>query len=373
MAGGIAHDLNNTLTPITLGLQLLRRKHPGEDEIYGRLLKSAAHGSNVIRQLLTFARGAGGERTLVRSGEILANLEALVGAMFPRNIRVQTRCAPDTRPVLGDFTHLQQVLLNLCVNSRDAMPDGGELLVAARNVQLHDEPLAELAGTVSGDFVAVSLTDTGCGIAPEALARIFDPYVTTKPGGTGLGLTICKRIVEHMGGSIWVESEPGRGSTFAFRVRFPLAAEGAARTARERDASMPAPRLVGRILVVEDNEFNQQILVELLQGAGATVEKADNGREALEVLRGSPVPFDLVLMDVQMPEMDGFEATRQIRADPALAGVPVVAMTANAGEDDRQRCLEAGMDGFESKPINPARICTNLARWLATVRARAGA
>lgn len=102
------------------------------------------------------------------------------------------------------------------------------------------------------------------------------------------------------------------------------------------------------------------------------METAGNGREALEALRGSPVPFDLVLMDVQMPEMDGFEATRRIRADPALARVPVVAMTANAGEDDRQRCLEAGMDGFESKPINPARICTNLARWLATVRARAG-
>jgi CheY-like chemotaxis protein len=124
---------------------------------------------------------------------------------------------------------------------------------------------------------------------------------------------------------------------------------------------------------VEDNDFNQMILRELLETAGASVQVAGNGREALKVLRASDVPFDLVLMDVQMPEMDGFEATRQIRADPALAGLPIIAMTANAGEDDRARCLAAGMDGFESKPINPARICTNLARWLATFRARAGA
>jgi len=102
------------------------------------------------------------------------------------------------------------------------------------------------------------------------------------------------------------------------------------------------------------------------------VQVAGNGREALAVMRAATAPFDLVLMDVQMPEMDGFEATRLIRADPALAGVPVVAMTANAGAEDRRRCLEAGMDGFETKPINPARFCTNLARWLATVRARAG-
>ena len=300
----------------------------------------------------------------------LASIDSIIGYLaHSKGITLETRTGEGVpRGLVGDSFRLEQVLLNLAGNAVKFTANGGVTIEVRR---------------AGGDDASVELVflvrDTGIGLSREESDRLFRPFsqadasTTRRFGGTGLGLSICKRIVEHMGGTIWVESEPGRGSTFAFRVVFPVASGTIPPASPRRDSSAPEPRLAARILVAEDNEFNQQILVELLQGAGATVQVAGNGREALAIMRAATAPFDLVLMDVQMPEMDGFEATRLIRADPALAGVPVVAMTANAGADDRRRCLEAGMDGFETKPINPARFCTNLARWLATVRGRAGA
>ena len=220
--------------------------------------------------------------------------------------------------------------------------------------------------------------DSGIGIAPDKLAGLFtpfhqaDPSATRRHGGTGLGLVISKQLAELMRGEVGAESTPGRGSTFWFTARLALedgATGGAGLGAAPAGAAAPlasgAPmmRLDGcAVLLVEDNPFNQQVARELLLQAGAEVSVAGNGEEALETMARQR--FDCVLMDVQMPVMDGLEATRRIRHDPRLRDTLVIAMTANAGVEDRARCLQAGMDEFLSKPVVPELLAATIARCL---------
>jgi CheY-like chemotaxis protein len=215
-----------------------------------------------------------------------------------------------------------------------------------------------------------SVRDTGIGLSAEHMQRIFHPFtqadtsITRQYGGTGLGLTISKQLVDMMGGRIWVESVPGKGSDFRFTARFSHGKSFTPSTpaSSEELAAARARLSVANILLAEDNPFNQQVAEELLEETGATVMLANNGREALALLEREH--FDIVLMDVQMPEMDGYEATRQIRATPRLAGQKVIAMTANAMAEDRERCLASGMNDFISKPIDPDQMVLVLAKWL---------
>jgi CheY-like chemotaxis protein/HPt (histidine-containing phosphotransfer) domain-containing protein len=221
------------------------------------------------------------------------------------------------------------------------------------------------------------VSDEGIGMTQQEMGKLFqsfeqaDTSTTRAYGGTGLGLAICKELAQLMGGDVGVSSVPGKGSTFWFTAR--LAIGGAAAPA---DAPPPVPAaepasLKGaHILLVEDNAFNQQIGLEMLEEAGAAVRLAGNGAEALEQLEDAR--FDCVLMDVQMPVMDGLEATRRIRADARLAGLRVLAMTATATSDERERCLAAGMDDFIAKPIQPALLVRTVAAWLPARRANNG-
>jgi CheY-like chemotaxis protein len=259
--------------------------------------------------------------------------------------------------VEGDPVRLRQVLLNLTGNAIKFTSEGGVALSVRR----------ESAGGLELRF---SVADSGIGVPEEKRQAIFEPFrqadnsVTRRYGGTGLGLAISARLVEMMGGRIWLESEPGRGSTFSFTARFEPAGK------HEPESGPPVPRVPAgaarplRILLAEDNRINQMVAVRALRRAGHEVVLAENGRDAVEACCGSE--FDVVLMDVQMPDMDGLEATREIRSRGNRTAI--MALTACAMKGDRERCLDAGMDGYFTKPVQ----IPELLEWLA-VHARQAA
>jgi CheY-like chemotaxis protein len=239
---------------------------------------------------------------------------------------------------------LQQVLLNLAGNAIK-FTEHGEVEVSVRALSQDGEGWLEFA-----------VRDTGIGIPPSSQERLFQPFaqgdasMARRFGGTGLGLSICKSLVEMMGGRLWVESEVGKGSTFRFTVRLPLAEEPPS----DLDAPIaiaPVARAQLRILLAEDNPANQKLATYILRDRGHLVEIAGDGREAIRLSEHNR--YDVILMDVQMPGMDGLEATAAIRhREHGNGRVPIIAMTAHAMQGDRDRCLAAGMDGYLSKPVN---------------------
>ena len=267
--------------------------------------------------------------------------------------------------VLGDPMRLGQVLLNLGGNAVK-FTETGHI-----DIRLSTTQDADKRPTLRAE-----VQDSGIGIDADALARLFTPFqqadnsTTRRFGGTGLGLAISRRIVELMGGRIGVDSQPGQGSTFWLEI--PLQQEDAALPQDTQTSAEPAhaPLLSGlpagrQVLLAEDNELNRELACELLKLHGLTVHTAANGREAVEFAAHVDQPIDLILMDMQMPEMDGLEATRLLRRMPHRQQVPVIAMTANASLDDRQRCIDAGMNDHLPKPFELARLTQALKRWLA--------
>ena len=374
----MSHEIRTPMNAI-IGLShlCLQTKLNDKQHQYVFRVNQAARGLlGVINDILDFSKIDADMLVLEAVHfELQASFDAIdsnVGYLArAKGLRFEALVAADVPAFLvGDPLRLGQVLLNLASNAVK-FTQAGEISVA---VALKDA----VAQSVDLEF---RVRDTGIGLTPGQIEGLFaaftqvDTSTTRKFGGTGLGLVIGKRLVELMGGRIWVESEAGAGSTFCFTARFGRgeASQAVAMTqAAKVELDDACARLRGaRILVTEDNSFNQQVIAELLQQCGVVVRLCGNGREALEQL--AKEPFDIVLMDVQMPVMDGYEATRQIRATPALAGQRVIAMTANAMVEDRARCLEAGMDDFETKPIDPDHFYLTLARWLPEAAATPGA
>ena len=327
--------------------------------------QSAKTLMGIINDILDFSKIEANKMTLESNDfdlrTILANMDSVVGHLArEKGLRFDTSTQADVPNFLrGDELRLGQVLLNLAGNAVKFTAEGA--VTISVNLKNAEEKVVEL------EF---SVRDTGVGLSEEQMQRLFHPFTqadastTRQYGGTGLGLVISKQLVEMMGGGIWAESAPGKGSVFRFTARFGHGKAFAAVTQASVEYLAAArARLRGaNILLAEDNPFNQQVAAELLEETGATVALANNGREALALLFKKR--FDIVLMDVQMPEMDGYEATRRIRATSRLAGQKVIAMTANAMAEDRERCLASGMDDFISKPIDPDQIVLVLAKWL---------
>jgi CheY-like chemotaxis protein len=252
------------------------------------------------------------------------------------------------------------VLANLCGNAIKFTDHGQVTLTVEADTAVRE-----------GAKLRFAVEDTGIGMSAAQLAELFRPFAqvdtssTRRRAGTGLGLSISARLVESMGGKIAVESEPGLGSTFRFSIACGIAANNNAPGRAVPDSALsPADSgLAGkRILVVEDDAVNQLVARGVLEAAGSIVRIASNGREALELVR--PGEFDAVLMDLQMPDIDGIETTRRLRGNPALADLPVIAMTASAMAGDRERLLQAGMNDYVAKPVRVAEVYATLRKWL---------
>jgi len=327
-----------------------------------KIYHSGQHLLGLINDILDFSKIEAGKLELevldFRLDTLLANIASQLGdAAALKGLTLQFDIAPELpQRWRGDPLRLEQVLLNLTSNAIK-FSDNASIFVRVRQ--------SEERG--SHTMLRFEVQDRGIGMNQEEVAQLFrsfhqaDPSTTRKYGGSGLGLVISKQLAELMGGKVGVYSQPGLGSTFWFTARLEKCAQASDDGIAEVEPEVLGVIRGASILLVEDNVFSQQVGCELLEDAGATVCVAGNGREALELL--SRQRYDCVLMDVQMPEMDGFEATRRIRADPRLAGLLVIAMTANAGSEDRTRCLEAGMDEFVTKPIAPNLLFHLLAKW----------
>jgi len=218
LASGVAHDLNNILTPIILSTDLLRTAEGAatRERLISSIEECAQRGASVVNQVLTFARGVKGERSTLQLNRLVNDMERIMNETFPKNIVIASAIHPDLWPVKGDATQIHQVLLNLCINARDAMPDGGTLLVSTANEAIDENFAAMVPNVKAGDYAVVSISDSGIGIPDEITNKIFDPFFTTKEvgKGTGLGLSTAIGIIRDHGGFVTVESVEGHGSTF---------------------------------------------------------------------------------------------------------------------------------------------------------------
>jgi PAS domain S-box-containing protein len=313
MAGGMAHDLNNALAPVLMGIQRLRRGLPmGESErILGLMEAGTRRGAEMVRQVLLFARGRDGEMESLRPGALLREIERLVRDTFPKNITVSIEVPEELWAVRGNATQLHQVLLNLAVNARDAMASaGGSLLMAMDNVQVEAAEIPEHSDARPGQFVLCSVADTGCGMAPEVLERIFEPFFTTKEEsvGTGLGLSTSFRIVKAHGGFMTCRTEPGEGSAFELYIPREL----------EEGVSMAAAVANGielrgngeLLLVADDDAAIREMVASGLEAVGFSVVLAGNGVDAVSQHKAHAHEVVMALIDVNMAHMSGREAVR---------------------------------------------------------------
>lgn len=313
LASGIAHDLNNVLAPVLLSIELLQAMHPDADtqDILHTVEQSARRGADIVRQVLTFARGVKGERIPLQSKHLVKDIMRVAKETFPKNIEVHIRMDTEVSNVEGDPTQIHQVLLNLAVNARDAMPEGGRLTLSAQNHRLA-EALPAVNGTIPpGDYVVLGVKDTGVGIELENLSLLFEPFFTTKAAnkGTGLGLPTALGIVKSHGGFFRVITEPGKGAEFL--VYLPVCNRD-----ESRPASPPhsAPRGNGETILVVDDELGIRSLAsEILSRHGYRVLIASDGTDAMALVAQHRSKVELVLTDVMMPHMDGVALTRSLR------------------------------------------------------------
>lgn len=333
LAGGIAHDLNNVLTPILMSVELLK----GDDTPEGRrqtldiVEASARKGAEMIGQVLTFARGVEGRRVEVGVLSLLRDVARIANDTFLKTIAVTHTTEEGLPAVLGDSTQLHQVLLNLCVNARDAMPGGGTIALAATCEQVDAAYAAAHTDARPGVFVAIAVTDTGTGMPPEVVERIFEPFYSTKElgKGTGLGLSTSLAIVKSHGGFFHVESTPGAGSTFV--VYLPTARNT---TCGDDGPDGLAPRRGNGelILVVDDESRIRDVTRRMLETFGYRVLLAADGAEAVEAFKLHHQQIAAVLTDMMMPVMDGAATIRALRAlAPAVRIVSVSGLAPDDG------------------------------------------
>jgi len=356
LTAGIAHDFNNLLTAINGFAQLMQMQMAPADPLYEhaeKILSSGQSAASLVRQLMMFSREEIAEHQVLDLNTAVTSMDDLLRRTIGEDIGLHAALTSDPWPVRADPAQVEQVIMNLAVNARHAMPDGGQLIVETANVVLDEDYAGSHLGVEPGEYVLLAVSDTGVGMSQEVQARIFEPFFTTKERGmgTGLGLATVYTIVEQSQGHIRVYSEEGQGTTF--KIYLP----------RVRDTIQPAatalpgaemPRGDETILMVEDNPDVRDLIQHLLQEHGYTVLEAGNGEEALEAAAGHAGPIHLLLTDVVMPGTSGKDLARQLTA--ARAGLKVLFMS---GYTDaaiaHHGILDAGFS-FLQKPFNPTDL-----------------
>jgi PAS domain S-box-containing protein len=333
LAGGIAHDLNNVLAPILMSIELLRLEIEGDEgrELLDTLYTSATRGAGMVQQILTFARGVDGEKLPVELRHIVRDVARVVRDTFPKAVTLTQRLPADLWAIEGNPTQFHQVLMNLVVNARDAMPQGGTITVQAENVDVDEQYAAMAADAVPGRYVRLTVSDTGEGMAPEVLDRIFEPFFTTKPvgQGTGLGIPTTLGIVRAHGGFMTVYSDQGKGTVF--KLYFPATAGET--KADAVDAPVVVPRGAGQtVLLVDDDHGVLTVAAATLEAYGYRVAMAKDGADALAQFRTMPRRVALVVTDITMPVMDGPATMRAIRELDAAVPFVVMSGLADVGE-----------------------------------------
>lgn len=364
LAGGVAHDLNNILSPILMTVQLLRMKEP--DQKKQRWLDiietSAKRGADLVKQVLSFSRGLKGERTVLQIGHLISEIHQIIKQTFPKFVHIQADYSTrDLRPIEGDATQLQQVLMNLCVNARDAMPDGGELDIIAENVTL-DENYARIhvdAKPIS--YVRIKVSDTGTGIPPSIMDRIFDPFFTTKDvgKGTGLGLSTVIGIIKSHNGFLNVYSEVNQGTEFTFYLPVAETPENAIELRPSEELTHGKGEV---ILVVDDEIIIREATQNCLESYSYHVILAANGAEAIALYSEHQTKIDLVIIDMMMPFLDGAKTIRALeRINPQIKIIAVSGLSSN-----RKVAENAGkqVKDFLTKPYTTPELLQSLDRVL---------
>ncbi len=361
LAGGIAHDLNNILAPIMMSIDVLKTlsENPQAKKILETIEVSAKRGAAIVRQVLSFARGEEGERVEIQPTHLLKDLEHIIKDTFPKDIRLQFSAPIETWTILGDPTQVHQILLNLAVNARDAMPHGGSLAITVENCEL-DEQYAAMnhLQAKAGRYIKIEVIDSGIGIPEKLLEKIFDPFFTTKEvgKGTGLGLSTVMAVVKSYDGHINVYSELGKGTNFS--VYLP-ATEISCEGRQELSELISLPRGNGEtVLVVDDESSILTITSQTLQAYGYRVLNATDGAEAVAIYAQHRNEIAVVLTDIMMPVMDGPAMIRVLmRINPAIKIVAASGLNSN---DSVSKVSGAGVKHFLTKPYSAGILLTTL-------------
>ncbi|MFC1836425.1 ATP-binding protein, partial [Thermodesulfobacteriota bacterium] len=355
LAGGIAHDFNNLLQVIhgyaDLALLDISKGEKGHSEL--REIKTASRSAAELTQgLLTFSRQVESKLRPVNLNHELKQVVRMLERTIPKMIEIELRPADNLAPVKADSAQLQQVMMNLGVNARDAMPDGGRLVIETQSVELDAEYCKSHLGTEPGNFVVLTVSDNGCGMDKEAMLKIFEPFYTTKEAGkgTGLGLAIVYGIVKNHGGHIICYSEPGKGTSF--KIYFPFR-----ELERNESPVHGTTKLVGgneTILLVDDEDAVRNLGEKILTRFGYSVLSASNGREGLEIFNSDRHRISLIILDLIMPEMGGRECLSEIlKIDPAAR---VIIASGYAVNGQMDVALEEGAKASIRKPYMTSQL-----------------
>jgi two-component system cell cycle sensor histidine kinase/response regulator CckA len=347
LAGGIAHDFNNLLASIMGYASLAKAEVPVDHEVYRfvNVIETASvRAAELTQQLLAFAKGGKYDARPNDVNAIVGEVETLLSRTIDKNITIELKTAAAPCRALCDAGQVQQAILNICINARDAMPQGGKLTVETENLFLGKEDVKRLVDIAPGNYVRISISDNGVGMDRETREHIFDPFFTTKEKGTGLGLSLAYGIVKKHGGFIQAYSEPGRGSTFRVCLPAGRGERDDAHGEEERD-----PRKGSElILVVDDEPMIKTLARDILQRYGYTVLTADGGEEAIVLYSRQWRDISVVLLDMVMPKIDGREVFRRIRE--INPGAKVIVSSGYSHDRDADDLLEQGAAGFVQKP-----------------------